>query len=280
MTCRLAGLQNLIRRLHEKREECKTLKTQCKGLKGSSARAESRFTQLSSSAGQSQDTMVTPGVSRKVFEALVRDNTNIQQALEHLTKIKGPNGVALAVENRELHEIILTLRNERDLKRDEVDELRKLLATVQDQDAEAGALQGQVVRLDGQVTKLKKDLDTKQVFCETIVTENESLKKDLQSLRSVTMAQMSDARTDLKGVMTQTRDKDEDEDEAEKLDKLTAELQDTEQDRDRLGNEVQHLKARLEELQSERQLMQSALKGYESDFKAEREDKYRALSDR
>lgn len=98
------------------------------------------------------------------------------------------------------------------------------------------------------------------------------------------MAQVCDARMDLKKDVTTQTDKDEDEDEAEaeaeELERLTGQLRDTEQDRDRLGNEVQDLKARLDELQSERELMQSALKGYETDFKAEREDKRRALSDR
>ena len=39
------------------------------------------------------------------------------------------------------------------------------------------------MRLSTQVTKLERNLNAKQVFCETIVTENEELKTKLQSLK-------------------------------------------------------------------------------------------------
>ena len=44
----------------------------------------------------SQGAIVTPGVSKKVLEALTRENTKLKQALNHLTS-KGPSGVDLAV---------------------------------------------------------------------------------------------------------------------------------------------------------------------------------------
>lgn len=98
-------------------------------------------------------------------------------------------------ENRELHEIIMTLRDERDMKSNEVNELKNLLAAVQDQNTDM--LQNQVLRLTIQVTKLERNLNAKQVFCETIVTENETLKKDLQSLKDEKIMKVRDMKTEL-----------------------------------------------------------------------------------
>ena len=75
------------------------------------ARANDRIAQLSSSTGGKGSTVV-PGVSRKVLESLTKENTKLKDALQHVTKRKiGPD---LAVENKDLHEIIVSLRNQRD----------------------------------------------------------------------------------------------------------------------------------------------------------------------
>ena len=43
-----------------------------------------------------QGAIVTPGVSKKLLEALTRENTKLRQALDHITN-RGPGGVDLAV---------------------------------------------------------------------------------------------------------------------------------------------------------------------------------------
>lgn len=88
-------------------------------------------------------------------------------------------GVKLAVENRELHDIIMVLRDERDMKHMKVYELKQLLATIQDKEVEA--LMEQSVRLTELTTKLRRQLNAKQAFCEGIVAGNEALKEQLQS---------------------------------------------------------------------------------------------------
>lgn len=75
----------------------------------------------------------------------------------------------------------MTLRDERDMKGNEVKELKILLDAVQGQNTEG--LKNQVLRLTAMVTKLERNLNAKQVFCETVVTENETLKNELQSLK-------------------------------------------------------------------------------------------------
>ena len=98
-------------------------------------------------------------------------------------------------ENRELHEIIMTLRDERDMKINEVNELKNLLAAVQDQNTEF--LQNQVLRLTAQTTKLERNLNAKQGFLETIVTENETLKTELQTLKDEKITRVQDLKKGL-----------------------------------------------------------------------------------
>lgn len=101
MASKLTGVQNLGQQLQKKEQEIKTLHEKNERLEGSLARAENRITQLTLQLGNgphaaSQGAIVTPGVSKKVLEALTRDNTRLKQALDHLTN-KGPAGVDLAV---------------------------------------------------------------------------------------------------------------------------------------------------------------------------------------
>ena len=89
----------------------------------------------------------------------------------------------------------MTLRDERDMKINEVNELKNLLAAVQDQNTEF--LQNQVLRLTAQTTKLERNLNAKQGFLETIVTENESLKNELQTLKDEKITRVQDLKRGL-----------------------------------------------------------------------------------
>ena len=102
MASKLTGVQNLGLQLQKKELETKSLREKNERLEGSLARAENRITQLSlltrngPQALSNQGAIVTPGVSKRVLEALTRENTKLKQALNHLTS-KGPIGVDLAV---------------------------------------------------------------------------------------------------------------------------------------------------------------------------------------
>ena len=98
MASKLTGVQNLGLQLQKKEQQNKTLLEKIERLEGSLARAENRITQLNLQlpSGAQMGAVVTPGVSKKVLEALTRDNTKLKQALEHMTN-KGPAGVDLAV---------------------------------------------------------------------------------------------------------------------------------------------------------------------------------------
>lgn len=105
-------------------------------------------------------------------------------------------------ENRELHEIIMTLKDEKDMKINELKELRKVISAVENQNIEA--LQNQVLSLSTQVTKLERNLNAKQVFCETIVTENEAMKNELQSLKDDRILKVRDVKKELGDLMKTT----------------------------------------------------------------------------
>lgn len=89
----------------------------------------------------------------------------------------------------------MNLRDERDSKSNEVKELKLALDAIKDANTEM--LKNQVLRLTAGVTKLERNLNAKQVFCETVVTENESLKNDLQSLKDDRILQLREMKKEL-----------------------------------------------------------------------------------
>lgn len=95
----------------------------------------------------------------------------------------------------------MTLRDERDLKTNEVNELKIMLDAIQEGNTEL--LKSQVLRLTALVTKLERNLNAKQVFCETVVTENEALKNELQSLRDDRVMRVRDLKKGLGQLTTQ-----------------------------------------------------------------------------
>ena len=126
---RLAGVKGLVRNLHGKREEVKSLTAKIEHAQDTVARAQNRIPQLSQMAAMngdpSQGAIVVPEVSKKVLEALTRENTKLRSALDRLTN-RPEGGVDLAVENVELHEIIMKLRDERNAKAKEAVEFDTL----------------------------------------------------------------------------------------------------------------------------------------------------------
>ena len=85
------------------------------------------------------------------------------------------------------------------MKSNEVNELKGALAGVENENT--AALQNQVLRLTAQVTKLERNLNAKQVFCETIVTENETLKADMRSLKDEKIMKVRDVKKELGDLM-------------------------------------------------------------------------------
>ena len=179
---RLVGIQNLARQLQDKKAEVNSVTEKLERTQETLSRAENRITQLSlileKNGVSSQGAIVTPGVSKKILEALTRENTKLRSNLERFSNEHG-NGVDLAAENAELHEIIMKLRGERNDGEREVKELKRLLTAIQDGDTDA--LKEQNSRLTREVTKLQRQLEAKQVFCELIVSENVSMKEKLHS---------------------------------------------------------------------------------------------------
>lgn len=348
MASKLTGVQNLGQQLQKKEIENSNLREKIERIEGSLARAENRITQLSLQAGNGQHlsgqtAIVTPGVSKKVLEALTRDNTRLKQALDHLTN-RGPAGVDLAVENKELHEIIMNLRDEKNMKSNEVKELKTALSAAHEGNIEL--MKGQVLRLTALVTKLERNLNAKQVFCETVVTENDSLKNELQSLRDDRVTRVRDLKRGLGQLSTQpdvrrilnqvydTPDGDPEEYASseelttlkEEVSKLTRELEAKAAEREEFIVELNRMKEeqtqsndlhtaqlksfeegqaqmlrqlhalsdeltevkrdraekdiQLKDNEMEQELMRNALEGYENDFKMERQEKVKALSDR
>ena len=269
---RLVGIQNLARQLQEKKAELNSVTEKLERTQETLSRAENRITQLSLQLGKngvsSQGAIVTPGVSKKILEALTRENTKLRSNLERFSNGYG-NGVDLATENGELHEIIMKLRGERNDREREVKELKRLLTAIQDRDTEA--LKEQNTRLTREVTKLQRQLEAKQVFCELIVTENESMKEKLLSDKGEKVVNVGrlkeaigsvaeahpDVRDILNGVWDDASDAGQDESDARHEDaRETVEdgevaegmtkLEDAKRETNRLGKELENKQSVLE----------------------------------
>ena len=95
----------------------------------------------------------------------------------------------------------MNLRDEKNMKSNEVKELKTALSAAHEGNIEL--MKGQVLRLTALVTKLERNLNAKQVFCETVVTENDSLKNELQSLRDDRVTRVRDLKRGLGQLSTQ-----------------------------------------------------------------------------
>ena len=300
---RLVGIQNLARQLQEKKEELNSVTEKLERTQETLSRAENRITQLSlkleKNGVSSQGAIVTPGVSKKILEALTRENTKLRSNLERFSNEYG-NGVDLATENGELHEIIMKLRGERNDREREVKELKCLLTAIQDRDTDA--LKEQNTRLTREVTKLQRQLEAKQVFCELIVTENESMKEKLHSDKGEKVVNVGrlkeaigsvaeahpDVRDILKSVWDDASDAGQDESDARHEDaRETVEdgevaegmtkLEDAKRETNRLGKELdkqsvlegeaEMLRNKLTEMEEEQDLLRGELEKAKTESK-------------
>lgn len=194
-------LRNLVDQLVKAREERTSLEAKCDRLEGTLARAENRIAQLSPLNG-GEEGIVTPGVSRKVLESLTKENTKLKEALEHLTQRKdGPN---LVVENKDLHEIIVTLRDERDEKVKQVEQLLQSLTAVENKDPRSQS--SQVARLTFEVTSLEKKLRVKDVLLQTLMDRYEAAMKALQEAQGEKVAKVGDLKEQLGSAMKTERE--------------------------------------------------------------------------
>ena len=88
---KLVGVQSLGEQLREKDEQIRKLKERYEQIQNTLARAENRIAQLNHQSVNGPVTpfrgsIVTPGVSKKVLDALTKENTKLKLTLNHLTK--------------------------------------------------------------------------------------------------------------------------------------------------------------------------------------------------
>lgn len=352
MTTQKSAIAKLVRQLNEAHQERDSLNAKWERSEELLARANDRIAQLSSSTGGKGSTVV-PGVSRKVLESLTKENTKLKDALQHVTKRK--NGPDLAVENKDLHEIIVTLRDERDEKVKDIEKLVLSLTAIQDENE--SSLPSQVSSLTLKVRKLERSLRVKEVLLKDHMERNEAAMKILKEPGDEKVVKVGDSRNKVESSVEEQEvfgdllaeasdddrqdeefereireteaemkrissrgelvpmkkevkagamvnpDEDEDDQALEvKIDKLTEELEKEKRERERLQEELkkstppptesapQHLnelqealgamKKERDELQTESELMKGQISSYEDEFKMERREKEKALSDR
>jgi len=87
-------------------------------------------------------------------------------------------------ENRDLHDLVIALNDELKRHKEDTEELRDALNAVQEQ----------IAQLTAHITQLERSLKGKQVYCEGVVRENETLKANLEAVKSERITQLASLR--------------------------------------------------------------------------------------
>ena len=104
MNSRLKGVENLAKICSDLEEKCKHWKSVAENTKTALQRAEARVAYLNKKLGIGPQTafdidVINPGVSRKYFDAVAKENIQLKEALEHivLAKIGGKDVVIVSI---------------------------------------------------------------------------------------------------------------------------------------------------------------------------------------
>lgn len=168
------GLQNLIEQLDKKTRENAKLRKKVERLETTIARAENRIAQLSDRRGDGK-AVVTPGVSKKILNALICENTKLKLALDHAKK-----GDVLT--DIDAHQTIARLTKEVRASSEAEERYRAALGCTTDNE-----LRDQVFRLTASECQLKRKFEATKIFNQVLMNENESLKQKLLNLNEASI---------------------------------------------------------------------------------------------
>ena len=106
---RLKGVENLVRLCNEKEEKLQGMKTRAENYETALRRADARISYLNKKLGIGPQTtlgidVVSPGVSRKDFDAVTRENIRLKEALEHIapTELGGKDIVIVSISKKNM----------------------------------------------------------------------------------------------------------------------------------------------------------------------------------
>ena len=245
MTTQKSAIAKLVRQLNEAHQERDSLNAKWERSEELLARANDRIAQLSSSTGGKGSTVV-PGVSRKVLESLTKENTKLKDALQHVTKRK--NGPDLAVENKDLHEIIVTLRDERDEKVKDIEKLVLSLTAIQDENE--SSLPSQVSSLTLKVRKLERSLRVKEVLLKNLMERNEAAMKILKEPGDEKVVMVGDSRNKVESSV----------EEQEVFGDLLAEASDDDRQDEEFEREIRETEAEMKRISGRGELVPMKMK--------------------
>ena len=245
MTTQKSAIAKLVRQLNEAHQERDSLNAKWEGSEELLARANDRIAQLSSPTGGKGSTVV-PGVSRKVLESLTKENTKLKDALQHVTKRK--NGPDLAVENKDLHEIIVTLRDQRDEKVKDIEKLVLSLTAIQDENE--SSLPSQVSSLTLKVRKLERNLRVKEVLLKDLMERNEAAMKILKEPGDEKVVKVGDSRNKVESSV----------EEQEVFGDLLAEASDDDRQDEEFEREIRETEAEMKRISGRGELVPMKMK--------------------
>ena len=173
LNLKVTGISYLVQQLEEKKDENNQLKEKVKRLERSVARAENRVAQLDQMKDRGKNqTVITPGVSKKIMDALVRENTKLRLTVDHFKDgnhtLSTEIGLYQAIEKLKTEKEIL-LENQKVLKH----------ALVNSNSNGNNMLQQQILQINESEENFKRKFRIGEIWIQELLTKKEELEKTL-----------------------------------------------------------------------------------------------------
>ncbi|XP_013396340.1 interaptin [Lingula anatina] len=143
--------------------------------------ADANEGQTESMANMTSQLVLTPGISKTMFDNVVRENVKMKKTVRELLKKEGMD-VKMFMETKELEEVIKKLREDLFQKQGQVDQLERLIQNSSDE--QSPALLQQLTELQLKVPKLEKGLAAKSQLVDSLSQECDKLRGVCTQLKS------------------------------------------------------------------------------------------------
>ncbi|XP_028404966.1 golgin subfamily A member 6-like protein 22 [Dendronephthya gigantea] len=187
---RLDGLEKLTILYNISEEKRHSWKTMAENLEIALRRAEARIAVLNKKLNIGPQTafdisVVNPGISRKDFDAITKENIALKEALEHIVPTE-LGGKDVVLKNQELYEFV-TKQQEEIIEKD--NHIRELETALAGNDNELALKVNDQTK---KIMKMERSMNAKQVFSEKLMKENKNLTNLLEKIRNQELRKQHD----------------------------------------------------------------------------------------
>ncbi|KAI8521407.1 hypothetical protein Bbelb_011610 [Branchiostoma belcheri] len=166
-------VEQFVLLLHDSQQEARRYKSRANQYEILLKRAQERFGKMS---GKKLESLITPGVSKEVFDDLVRENTRMKRQLEQVLKERGQDmRNFMSAQNSE--DLLKSVKEQLEQKDEEIKMMKE---TIRDARSSDGTIQAE--QLIDKVSALQKSDQIKSTWLELFRLENERLQQDVLSM--------------------------------------------------------------------------------------------------